>query len=253
MKRRMAILILMLSFLLLVNQACFAEITVDELDDYTVEELLALQEQISHLLKEKGYCVYTDISHGDKGDHVVRLQEKLKEYGYYNGKISGKYDTETEKAVKLFQKSNGLEVNGTATQAFQSFLFSSTQDSLITPTVATTPTPKPTEDPVLAEYEQISYSDYARYPEQYRGHKVELKGRVLQVIGTKNSGMSVRLDVGSGDVVYITIKKGMVDYNILDNDRLTVYGVLDGMYTYISTFMSSITIPCAKADIVILR
>ena len=72
-------------------------------------------------------------------------------------------------------------------------------------------------------------------------------------MGTKEKEMDIRLDVGSGDVVYLTIAKGTVDFNILDGDRLTVYGVLDGMYSYISTFLSKITIPSAKADIVILR
>lgn len=253
MKRFIVVCIIMLLCILPVNQNCFAEITDDDLAALSVEELLALQERIDLVLSEKGYCVYTDISHGDKGDNVVRLQEKLKEFGYYSGKINGKYDTVTEKAVKLFQKNNGLTVNGTATQDFQVFLFSSTQDDLIIPSASPTLTPKPTIDPAVADYEQINYNDYARYPEQYKGRKVVLKGKVLQVMGTKEKGMDIRLDVGGSDVVYITVKKGMVDFNILDGDRLTVYGVLDGMYSYISTFLSTITIPSVKADYVILR
>ena len=253
MKRFSTICICLLLLFALANQTCIAEIPDAELDNLTVDELLALKGRIEAALVEKGYCVFTDISHGDKGDHVVKLQEALRDFGYYSGKISGKYDTATEKAVKMFQKNHGLEVNGTATQAFQRFLYSSNQDGLTSPSASPSPTPKPTEDPVLAEYQQIGYDDYARYPEQYKGKKVILKGKVVQVMGTKEKGMDIRLEVGSGDIVYITIAKGTVDYNILEGDRLSVYGFLDGMSSYISTFLSTITIPSVRADIVTLR
>lgn len=232
---------------------CVAETSFDNIDALTVDELLALRERIDLALTEKGHNVYTDISHGDKGDHVVKLQGTLRDLGYYTGKINGKYDTATEKAVKAFQKNYGLEINGTATQDFQTFIYSLKEEDIIKPSATPTATPKPTLDPVLAEYETIEYEEYARYPDKYKGNKVALKGKVLQVLGSKEKGMQIRLDVTGGDVVYVTIAKGMVDYNILEGDRLEIYGVLDGMYSYTSTFLARITIPKVKADIVTLR
>ena len=49
---------------------------------------------------------------GDEGIDVAVLQQKLKQLNYYNGSIDGLYGGETVKAVKKFQKDNGLKVDG---------------------------------------------------------------------------------------------------------------------------------------------
>ena len=49
---------------------------------------------------------------GFQGDAVRTVQRKLKELGYYNGSIDGDFGSETEKAVKAFQKANGLTADG---------------------------------------------------------------------------------------------------------------------------------------------
>ena len=231
-----------------------SDITNDELAALTVDELLALQSQINSLLTEKGYQLYTDISHGDKGDHVTRLQERLTNLGFYSGKISGKYDTETEKAVKQFQKSNGFDSSGMATQELQELLFSSNAGLLITSTPKPTFTPAPSLDPSFSGYTSLSYQECARYPDKYTGTKVKLDGKVLQVLGSKDTGFEIRLATsGSSDIYYIKIPKGIVDYNILEDDRLTIYAVMSGTRTYTSTLRVSITIPYAVADAVILK
>lgn len=229
-------------------------ITNDELSALTVDELLALQNQINQLLTEKGYRLYTEISHGDKGDHVTRLQERLTELGYFSGKISGKYDTETEKAVKQFQKNNGLVSSGMATQELQELLFSSNAGLITTPTPKPTATPSPSIDPSFSEYISLSYQECARYPDKYFGTRVKLDGKVLQVLGSKDTGFEIRLATsGSSDVYYIRVKKGVVDYNILEDDRLTVYAVMSGTHTYTSTLRVSVTIPYAIAEAIVLK
>lgn len=49
---------------------------------------------------------------GSRGDEVKSLQSKLKRWGYYSGGIDGIFGALTEKAVKQFQKNNGLEADG---------------------------------------------------------------------------------------------------------------------------------------------
>ena len=49
---------------------------------------------------------------GFQGDAVRTVQKKLKELGYYTGSIDGDFGKETEKAVKAFQKANGLSADG---------------------------------------------------------------------------------------------------------------------------------------------
>lgn len=54
---------------------------------------------------------------GSSGSEVRKIQEKLKRWGYYSGNIDGIYGSQTEKAVRKFQKNNGLKVDGIAGKA----------------------------------------------------------------------------------------------------------------------------------------
>lgn len=51
---------------------------------------------------------------GSSGDEVKRLQQSLKNWGYYDGGIDGRYGWETFMAVRDFQSSYGLKANGIA-------------------------------------------------------------------------------------------------------------------------------------------
>ena len=55
--------------------------------------------------------------YGDEGEGVISLQKKLKEKSYYSGPVNGKFGPLTEEAVRYFQQSNGLEVDGIAGKA----------------------------------------------------------------------------------------------------------------------------------------
>lgn len=52
------------------------------------------------------------ISQGQRGDTVRTIQQKLKRWGYYSGAIDGIFGPQTLKAVKYFQKKNGLVADG---------------------------------------------------------------------------------------------------------------------------------------------
>lgn len=54
---------------------------------------------------------------GSSGSEVTKIQTKLKNWGYYDGAIDGKYGAATQKAVKEFQRKNGLTVDGIAGSA----------------------------------------------------------------------------------------------------------------------------------------
>lgn len=49
---------------------------------------------------------------GSRGDEVVTLQKKLKQWGYYSGAVDGVFGSATESAVKYFQRKNGLTADG---------------------------------------------------------------------------------------------------------------------------------------------
>jgi len=52
------------------------------------------------------------IKKGSKGDEVKTIQSKLKELGFLSGSVDGIFGSNTEKAVKAFQKSEGLVADG---------------------------------------------------------------------------------------------------------------------------------------------
>lgn len=51
---------------------------------------------------------------GSRGNEVRRIQQKLKNLGYYTGSVDGIYGTGTQKAVRAFQKNCGITADGIA-------------------------------------------------------------------------------------------------------------------------------------------
>lgn len=49
---------------------------------------------------------------GDTGEYVIELQEQLQQILFYDGQITGVFDTMTETAVKIFQTTNKLTADG---------------------------------------------------------------------------------------------------------------------------------------------
>lgn len=51
---------------------------------------------------------------GSQGDVVSQIQTKLKNWGYYDGNIDGDYGPKTTESIRLFQRRNGLTIDGAA-------------------------------------------------------------------------------------------------------------------------------------------
>lgn len=54
------------------------------------------------------------LQNGSQGDDVKRLQQALKQKGFYNDAVNGAFDAGTEAAVKAFQASQALKADGVA-------------------------------------------------------------------------------------------------------------------------------------------
>jgi N-acetylmuramoyl-L-alanine amidase len=65
---------------------------------------------------------YTTLKFTSKGNEVSRIQQTLKNQGYYSGSIDGIYGKLTENAVTNFQKANGLTIDGIAGNQTQTAL-----------------------------------------------------------------------------------------------------------------------------------
>lgn len=63
---------------------------------------------------KQGKRALYNLKPGDKGYEVERLQNALKDKGYYNGPIDGVYSDEVKQAVEKVQQDNNLAVDGVA-------------------------------------------------------------------------------------------------------------------------------------------
>ncbi len=87
----------------------------------------------------------TSLKQGDQGEDVKTLQKRLKELGYYQSAIDGKYGRSTVNSLKAFQEAHGLTPDGVAGIATYSILFSDkAMPQGVTPTPQPTATPTPT-------------------------------------------------------------------------------------------------------------
>lgn len=71
---------------------------------------------------------YYTLQEGDKSDGVRKLQQALKNLGYYSGKVDGTYGSGTTSAVMAFQRMNNLTVDGKAGPATQRALYGTNTD-----------------------------------------------------------------------------------------------------------------------------
>lgn len=77
--------------------------------------------------------LYMELSKGSKGDEVVKLQNRLKELGFYTISVDGDYGNGTVKAVERFQQFSGLEITGIASIEMQAKLFSNEAQGILNP------------------------------------------------------------------------------------------------------------------------
>lgn len=85
-----------------------------------------------------------------------------------------------------------------------------------------------------------NYDDLARYPEDSKNYVMKFTGYILQDCGNNMYRMSTS---GRYDDVIMVKFVGTTSGRILEDDRVTVYGEPDMLYTYTSTMGAKITIP----------
>lgn len=67
-----------------------------------------------YILSSHSISTQTISQVGSRGKEVEAIQQFLKDWGLYNGDITGYYGSETQAAVKKFQKLKGISQTGTA-------------------------------------------------------------------------------------------------------------------------------------------
>jgi len=79
--------------------------------------LLALTAGLLSLHGEQAAAQNPTLYWGSAGDDVFSVQQRLNQWGYYNGSLDGFYGNDTFQAVSDFQQNNGIPADGVVGQA----------------------------------------------------------------------------------------------------------------------------------------
>ena len=165
---------------------------------------------------------FTSFKHGDTGAEVKRMQTRLKELGYLNGKADGDFGDATEAAVRYFQQRNNLTVDGKAGQKTLDKLYSSSAKAAkATPT----PTAKPTKTPKVTATPKAESLDY--YLENgASGTKVRtLQNRLIEL-----GWLSGQADGKYGNATEYAVKAFQKRYSSLWDDGVAGPDTLKQLY-----------------------
>lgn len=98
--------------------------TQDWQNDHSADLGDTLTEEDNNVVNDTT-VVYQQLSTGDSGDDVKKLQQRLKDLKYYTGAVDGRYGSALTTAVKRFQSTLGLDTTGIATANLQRMIYSS--------------------------------------------------------------------------------------------------------------------------------
>lgn len=120
---------------------------------------------------------------------------------------------------------------------------------------STTTVNRPSEEkvtaipPVKKTYETYDYEDITRAKDGMEGNHITISGKVVEVV--KRSSRYIARVASNGDsneMFYVKIPEEILDYNLLDDDYITVDGTLYGIEDYRSVLGGQISIPGVDAD-----
>ena len=104
----------------------------------------------------------------------------------------------------------------------------------------------------IAKCNTYDYEEIFRYSNDYEGRYAKFTGEVIQVL-EENGNYALRINVTYDDgwyddTIFVSIPSNSMKGRILEDDIVSVYGKLAGLYEYESIFGEPITIPALSAQ-----
>ena len=94
----------------------------------------------------------------------------------------------------------------------------------------------------------IDYKAIMRNPDQAYGTIWKAQGKVFQVVKTESYMQEFLLELSDGNIVYVSYYKDAQDDNILEGDRISIYGTFYMTKTYMTVLGGEKTVPKLVAD-----
>ena len=169
------------------------------------------------------------------------VQQALNDAGYNCGNPDGVAGGKTTEAVTKYQTDKGLTVNGLVTDELLQALnvVDKVQDAV-------------QKEASKGEYgADYSYDQLARNPDTYKNQKIKISGKVLQAEYDDDICYArIAMNNNYDTVVFVTYSSDLLSYRLLEDDKVTVYGVSYGVYSYKAVSGATITIPWLNADMI---
>ena len=100
-------------------------------------------------------------------------------------------------------------------------------------------------------YQALPYDEMARNGDNHKGEKLQINGKVIQVIDSDDGTAQLRVATRDGydDVYYIEIPASQwKTHRLLEDDVITFYGNVYGLLSYDSTMGGKITVPAMTVN-----
>lgn len=169
------------------------------------------------------------------------VQQSLNDAGYNCGNPDGVAGGKTTEAVTKYQTDKGLTVNGLVTDELLQALniVEKVQDAV-------------QKEASKGEYGgDYTYDQLARNPDTYKNQKIKISGKVLQAEYDDDICYArIAMNNDYNTVVFVTYSSDLLNYRLLEDDKVTVYGVSYGVYSYKAVSGATITIPWLSADMI---
>ncbi len=219
-----------------VNETTINELLMKRVLSYSSDALKKLQEIIANEVDSReDLKPEVTYQNGSKGEEVRSIQLRLIELNYLSGSADGAFGNMTEDAVKRFQQDANLTVTGIVNRETMKELFS-------------------VNAPKAKVYLDLDFKAISREPDLYKGKLYKFSGKVLQVLEGSSWGGKITVNLrvatkGSYDnVVYVVYERGTNESRILEDDRVTIYGECEGLYSYTAVLGNTITLPEFTAE-----
>ena len=102
-----------------------------------------------------------------------------------------------------------------------------------------------------ATYPTSTYDEMARNGNSHEGEKLQITGKVIQVQDMDSGGAMLRVATGADgydDIYMVQIDSDNWNkHRLLEDDQITIYGNVYGLYSYTSTLGGKITVPALIA------
>ena len=126
---------------------------------------------------------YAKLRNGNEGEDVRRLQSALKQMGLFSTTVDGKYGTNTENAVRAFQKKYHLYVDGIAGEKTLAKLYALVGDTADTAPAAAAPAAAASASPGSSAGSGYFGGDYSSILPGEKGYRVQLLQAALNKLG----------------------------------------------------------------------